>query len=121
MANAVKRPAKIHVRKGDTVVILSGRDSGQKGKISKVMPREGKVVVDGCNTVKRHMKARPPKYPQGGIIEKAMPIDSCKVMLVCPKCDKAVRVKKQLSDQPQVEGKYTPKYIRVCRKCGAKI
>ncbi|MCQ2736089.1 MAG: 50S ribosomal protein L24 [bacterium] len=114
MANKVRKPAKIHVRKGDTVVVVSGKYEGQKGKVSKVMPYEGTIIVDGVNMRKRHTKARPPQVPQGGIIEKAMPMHSCKVMLVCPKCDKPVRVKKIFSDNKAGR-------IRVCRKCGEEI
>ena len=114
MANKIKKPAKIHVKKGDTVVVLTGTDKDKRGKVSKVMPFEGKVIVDGVNMAKRHTKARPPQVPQGGIIEKAMPIDSCKVMLVCPKCNKPVRAMKVESDKNS--GKK-----RVCRRCGEEI
>ena len=113
MANNVKERMKINVRKNDKVVILSGKDKGKTGKVVKVMPTEGKIVVEGVNVVKKHSKPRPPKVPHGGILEKAMPIDSCKAMLMCTKCDKAVRVKKHVS----ADGTYT----RECRKCGETI
>ena len=84
---------KLHVRKDDTVVILSGKDKGKKGKVIEALPKKGKVVVEGVNKVKRHTKATQ-KVPQGGIIVKEAPINSAKVMLVCPACDKPTRIKK---------------------------
>lgn len=84
---------KLHVRKDDTVVILSGKDKGKKGKVIEALPKKGKVVVEGVNKVKRHTKATQ-KMPQGGIITKEAPINSAKVMLVCPACDKPTRIKK---------------------------
>ena len=103
---------KVHVKKNDTVLVLSGKYKGKKSKVVKVMPSEGMIIVEGVNVVKRHSKPRPPKVPQGGILEKAMPIHAGKVMLMCPKCDKAVRIRKSVE-----EGKNT----RICRKCEASI
>ena len=74
---------KMHVKKGDTVLVLSGKDKGKKGKI----------VVEGVNKVKRHTKPSQ-KMPQGGIIVKEAALHSSKVMLVCPACDKPTRIKK---------------------------
>ena len=74
---------KLHVKKGDTVVVLSGKDKGKQGKIISAMPSNGKVVVEGINKVKRHSKPSL-KVPQGGIISKEMPLHACKVQLVCP-------------------------------------
>ena len=80
-----------HVKKDDTVVILSGKDKDRRGKVLGVEPKRNKVLVDGVNVVRRHTKPRPPRFPQGGIIEKTLPIDLSNVMLVCPKCDKPTR------------------------------
>ncbi|MDQ7823191.1 MAG: 50S ribosomal protein L24 [Candidatus Eremiobacteraeota bacterium] len=106
-------PRKIHVRRDDTVMVVSGKDKGKKGKVMKVFPKEGRVLVDGINIAKKHTKPRPPKVPQGGILEKAQPVDSSKVMLMCTKCNLPMRVKKR--DTP--EGKRE----RICRKCGEHI
>lgn len=103
---------KVHVKKNDTVLVLSGKYKGKKSKVVKVMPAEGMIVVEGVNVVKRHSKPRPPKVPQGGILEKAMPIHAGKVMIVCSKCDKAVRVKKTIEDGQKA---------RICRKCGSSL
>ena len=99
---------KLHVKKGDTVVVLAGKD---KGKIVEALPKKGKVVVEGVNKVKRHTKPSQ-KYPQGGIIQKEAPLNACKVMLVCPACKKATRTGKK-----EVNGKM----VRACKKCGEVI
>jgi len=103
----------LHVKKDDTVMVVSGKDKGKKGKVMKALPKEGKVLVDGINIAKKHTKPKPPKVPRGGILEKAQPVDTSKVMLMCAKCDKPVRVKFHLSDDGRKE--------RICRKCGEEI
>lgn len=107
MANAVK----LHVKKGDTVLVLSGKDKGKQGKIVKALPKKAKVVIEGVNQVKRHTKPSQAN-PQGGIITKEAPINASKVMLVCPACKKATRIKKT-----EVAGVT----VRVCKKCGEVI
>ena len=102
---------KLHVKKGDTVVVLAGKDKGKEGKIIEALPKKGKVVVEGVNKVKRHTKPSQ-KYPQGGIIQKESPLHVCKVMLVCPACKKATRTGKK-----EVNGKM----VRACKKCGEVI
>ena len=101
----------LHVKKGDTVVVLSGKDKGQKGKVILSMPKKSKVVVEGINKVKRHTKPNQ-KAPQGGIITKEAPLAACKVMVVCPACQKATRTIKKL-----VNGRY----VRACKKCGELV
>ena len=82
---------KVHVKSGDTVKILSGKDKGKQGKVLEVSPKEGKVIVEGCNMVSKHVK--PKKMGQaGGIIKAEGPLYSCKVQLVCPKCGKPTRI-----------------------------
>ena len=102
---------KLHVKKGDTVVVLSGKDKGKQGKIISAMPKVGKVIVEGVNKVKRHSKPSL-KVPQGGIITKEMPLHACKVQLVCPACNKPTRI-----GHKDVNGKNS----RVCKKCGEVI
>ncbi len=103
---------KVHVRKGDTVLVITGKNAGKRGKVLAVQPERSRVVVEGVNVVKRH--ARPTRaMPQGGIIEKEAPIHSSNVMLVCNKCNKPTRIaKKFLADDEKV---------RVCKKCGEVI
>ncbi len=103
---------KLHVKKGDTVVILSGKDKGKQGKIIEALPKKGKIVVEGVNKVKRHAKPTQ-KTPQGGIIVKEAALHSAKAMLVCPACDKPTRIKKTALA--------SGKMARTCRKCGEII
>lgn len=82
---------KIHVKKGDTVVVLSGKDKGKKGKVLEVSPREEKVIIEGLNMAQKHVKPRKMGQP-GGIVKAESPMYACKVMLVCPKCGKPTRL-----------------------------
>ncbi len=107
----MSRP-KVHVRTGDTVMVIAGKDKGKTGKVIRVIPAENRVVVEGVNIVKRHTRPTP-QVMQGGIQEKAAPIHASNVMLVCRSCGRATRIgKKWLEDGSKV---------RVCRKCGEVI
>jgi len=99
------------VRKGDLVVVISGKDKGKTGKVKSVMPKDDKVVVEGINLVKRHTKANA-KNPQGGIIEKEAPMHSCKVMPVDPESGKGTRVRFKVENGQKV---------RVAVKSGAAL
>ena len=102
---------KMSIKKGDLVVVLSGKDKGKQGKVLEVMPKSSKVIVEKVNVVSRHTKPRR-QGEEGGIIQKEAPIYACKVQTVCPKCGKATRI------AHKVEG---DKKSRVCKKCGAEI
>ena len=110
----------MHVRSKDQVVVISGKDKGKKGKITAAYPKTGKVVVEGVNMVTKHQKARNAMQP-GGIIHKEAPIDASNVMLVCPKCGKAVRVGHKVTMVETENGGKKRKMIRVCKKCQAEI
>ena len=101
----------MNIRRDDTVVVLSGRDKGTKGKVLSVNPKAGKVIVEGVSVAKVHQKPRR-QGEEGGILKRETPIYACKVQLVCPKCDKGVRVAHKIVDG---------KKVRVCKKCGAEI
>lgn len=101
----------MNVKKNDTVVVLSGKDKGKQGKVLSVNPEAGKVVVEGVSVATRHQKARR-QGEEGGIVKKETPIYACKVMTVCPKCNKATRVAHKIVDGEKV---------RVCKHCGAEI
>ncbi|MCD8376617.1 MAG: 50S ribosomal protein L24, partial [Oscillospiraceae bacterium] len=77
---------KMSIRKDDTVIVLSGKDKGKKGKVISVLPKQGKVVVERVNMVVRHTKPRR-QGEEGGILQKEAPLYACKVQRVCPKCD----------------------------------
>ena len=101
----------MNVKKGDNVVVLSGKDKGKQGKILVSDPKAAKVIVEGVNVATKHQKPRK-QGEEGGIIKVETPIYASKVQLVCPKCGKATRV------GHKVEG---DKKVRVCKKCGAEI
>ena len=103
--------AKMHIKKGDTVIVLSGDDKGVKGEVIAVSPEEGKVIVKDANIIHKHVKPRR-QGETGGIVKKETPIRSCKVALFCEKCNKGVRVGYKMDGDQKV---------RVCRKCGAEI
>ncbi len=104
--------SKVHVKKGDNVSVLSGKDKGKKGEVLTVIPSDGKVIVKGVNIVTKHKKPRN-AADQGGIVHQEAAVPACKVMLVCPKCGKASRTgTKVLEDGEKV---------RFCKKCGEVI
>jgi len=100
---------KVHVKKGDVVMVIAGKDAGKKGKVLEVIPSRNRVVVEGVNIVKRHTRPTQ-KLPQGGIIEKEAPFASSNVMIYCSKCNKPVRINKEILANG--------KKVRVCNKCG---
>ena len=102
---------KVHVKTGDTVVVINGKNRGKQGKVMQVSPKEGKVIVEGVNMVTKHVKPKQMGEP-GGLIKAESALYADKVQLVCPKCGKATRVGH--------EGKGKDKK-RVCKKCGAQF
>ena len=103
--------AKLHVKKDDLVVVLSGESKGVRGKVIAASPEEGKVIVEGANIVSKHTKARR-QGENSQIVKTESAMYASKVQLVCPKCDKGVRVQYKVVDG---------KKIRVCAKCGTEI
>jgi len=101
----------MHIRRDDTVIVLSGDDKGTKGKVIAVSPKEGKVIVEKVNVIHKHVKPRR-QGETGGIVDAEGAIYASNVALYCPKCGKGVRTKSQLKDG---------KKIRVCAKCGAEL
>jgi large subunit ribosomal protein L24 len=98
--------AKLRLAAGDTVVVLSGKDKGKRGKI-KLITRRGMVEVEGVNVVKRHTKAT--AKAKAGILEKEMPLPVGKLMYVCPKCSKPAKIAfHREGDGPRE---------RICRRC----
>ena len=106
---------KLHVKKDDTVVVISGDSKGTQGKVIATSPEEGKVIVAGANIVSKHTKARR-QGETSSIVKTEGAIYASKVMLVCPECKKGVRVKYDIS---VVDGKKIKK--RLCAKCGAEL
>ena len=108
---------RLHVKKGDEVLILSGNDHGKKGKVLEVSPQEGKVIVEGRNMVKKHVKPRKMGDP-GGIIEAAGAIYACKVQVICPSCKKPTRIAHKRIRQEE-GGK--ERSVRTCKRCGETL
>lgn len=103
---------KVHVKTGDTVVVLSGKERGKRGKIIAVSPKEGKVIIEGVNMVSKHVK--PKKMGEaGGIIKAEGAMYASKVQLVCPNCDKATRIAHKISEDGKKQ--------RICKKCGKTL
>ena len=110
----------IHVKTGDTVVMLSGKDKGKQGKVLQVSPKEQKVIVEGLNMVTKHVKPRKQGDP-AGIMKAESAVYACKVMAVCPKCGKPTRVSHKVNVAVDANGKKNRTMVRVCKKCGADI
>lgn len=101
--------SKMHIKSGDTVMIISGKDRGKKGKVLEVSPKEGKVIVEGRNVMTKHVKPRKAGDP-AGIVKAEGALYACKVVAICPKCNKPTRVGAKVYE----DGKRD----RVCKKCG---
>ncbi|HOK35107.1 MAG TPA: 50S ribosomal protein L24 [Candidatus Pacearchaeota archaeon] len=99
------------IKKGDQVLVTTGKDRGRKGKIAKALPKEGKVIIEGINLHKKHV--RPKKEGEKGqVVEIPAPINISNVKLICPKCGKATRVGYKITRE---------KKYRICKKCGQEI
>ena len=101
----------LHVKTGDTAVVLSGKEKGKRGKVLSVNPKKGMVVIEGVNMIKCHTKPRR-QGEEGGIMKREAAIAASKVQVVCPKCNKGTRV------AHKIEG---GKKTRVCKHCGAEL
>lgn len=103
---------RVHVKKGDQVLVITGKSAGKRGKVIRVDPAKSRVVVEGVNVAKRHQ--RPTRVmPQGGIIEMEAPVHSSNVMLMCGKCNQPTRVGRRFSPDGTKE--------RFCKKCGESL
>lgn len=100
------------LRTGDTVLVTIGKDKGKTSKVTKTMPKVGKIVVEGINKYKRHLKRQSDQNP-GGIVEIERAMDIAKVQVICDSCQKPTRI--------GYETKKTGEKIRICKKCHAPI
>lgn len=103
---------KVHVKTGDTVTVLSGKERGKKGKVLAVSPKEGKVIIEGVNMVTKHVKPRR-MGEAGGLVKAEGAMYACKVQLVCPRCGKPTRVGHKVQENGTKE--------RICKKCGESL
>lgn len=103
---------KMSIRKGDEIIVISGKDRGKRGRVERVYPEKNRVTVEGINMVKRHLRRQPGSL-QAGIIDKPAPLDRSNVMLICPNCN-----------QPSREARTTlpdGSHVRVCKRCNEII
>jgi large subunit ribosomal protein L24 len=109
--------AQLNIKKGDNVLLLAGKDRGKRGVVSKTMPRQNKIVVEGLNLVKHHVRAGGPMR-QPGIVDKAMPLHVSNAMVICTECGEPTRVgherRAQGADQKE-------RAVRICKHCGKAI
>ncbi len=103
---------KLHVKTGDTVMVLSGKDKGKKGKVLSVNPTDKKVIVEGVSVASRHKKPRR-QGETGGIVKQETPIYASKVQLVCPKCGKAARTGVKFLENGSK--------VKYCKKCNEML
>ena len=99
------------LRKGDKVKVIAGKDKGREGTIDRVYDTQHRIIVGGVNMVKKHVRKNE-QMPQGGIVDIARPFSAANVMLICPKCNKAVRV------GYEIKGK---KKSRICKSCNSVL
>ena len=100
------------IRKNDTVVVTTGKDSGKRGRVLKVLTAKNRVVVEGVNIIKRHTKPNPQRNIKGGIVEREGAVHASNVQIVCSECGKMTRV------VHRVQG---DRKVRICRKCEGVI
>ena len=103
---------KPHLRKGDNVVVLSGKDRGKQGKVLRVSPAKGTAIVERVNFTKKHTRANPQKNQKGGILEREAPVQMSKLQVICPSCDQPTRT----GSHRTAEGS-----TRYCKKCDTEI
>jgi len=104
---------KMNIKKGDTVLIIAGKDKGKQGTVSRALPQISKVIVEGLNIAKKHIRPQG-QTRQGGIIDKAMPIHISNTMLICTECGKPTRV---AHDRRPMGADQKIRSVRVCKKC----
>jgi large subunit ribosomal protein L24 len=105
--------AKMNIKKGDTVLIITGKDKGKQGTVSRALPQVSKVIVEGLNIAKKHVRPQG-QIRQGGIIDKAMPIHVSNTMLICSECGKPTRVG---HERRPMGADQKMRKVRVCKKC----
>jgi large subunit ribosomal protein L24 len=97
------------IRKNDNVLVITGRDRGKRGRVLRVLPTKGRLIVEGVNFIKRHTKANPQRNIKGGIVQREASLHASNVQLVCPECGAPTRIGNRRLDDG--------KRVRFCRKC----
>jgi len=104
---------KSHVKKGDTVVVLTGRDRGKQGKVLRVNPIKGTAIVERVNFLKKHERPNPSKNVKGGILERESPVRLDKLQIICPSCGERTRLGSHRTEEGARQ--------RYCRKCNSDL
>ena len=105
--------AKMNIKKGDTVLVTTGKDKGKRGTVSRALPQVNKIIIEGLNIAKKHIKPQG-QTRQGGVIEKAMPLQVSNTMLICTECGEPTRVG---HERRPVGADQKVRVVRVCKKC----
>ncbi len=105
--------AKMNIKKGDTVLVTTGKDKGKRGTVSRAMPQVNKIIVEGINIAKKHVKPQG-QTRQGGVIDKAMPLQVSNTMLICTECGEPTRVG---HERRSIGADQKVRVVRVCKKC----
>ena len=108
-----EEPHKPHLRKGDTVVVLSGKDRGKQGRVLKVQATKGTAIVERVNEKSKHERPNPGKNVKGGIAKREYPIKVDKLQVICPSCNEPARLGSHRNEQGEA--------VRYCRKCKADL
>ena len=101
------------VRKNDSVIVVTGKDRGKKGRVLKVFPKQNRVVIEGVNFIKRHTRPNPRANIKGGIVEREASVHASNVQIVCPECGAPTRIGRQLLGDGRK--------VRICRKCEGAV
>jgi large subunit ribosomal protein L24 len=104
---------KPHVKKGDTVVVLSGKDAGKQGRVLRVLATKGKAIVERVNFSKKHTRPNPGKNVKGGILERETPINVAKLQVICPSCNEPARTGSHRNEEGEA--------VRFCRNCKSNL
>jgi large subunit ribosomal protein L24 len=102
----------MNIKQNDTVLVITGKDKGKKGKVREVRPADHAVIIEGINIIKKHTRGRQ-GVRQAGIVEREAPLSAAKVMVICPACNKGTRVGQSILANGQK--------VRVCRNCGVEF
>lgn len=109
--------AQLNIKRGDTVYLIAGKDRGKRGVVSRTLPQENKIVVEGLNIFKHHVRAGGPMR-QPGIVDKAMPLHASNAMVVCTECDQPTRIGHERRPQGLDQKE---RVVRICKQCGKAI
>ncbi len=122
MAEEVARQKKLSIRKNDVVQVMSGSEKGKTGKVLQILVKDNTIMVEKIKMVKRHVKPSQ-QNPQGGYLEKEMPIQYSTVLIFCPKCNRGVRhgIKIEAAKTGKKTGSMSAKKTRFCKKCKGSL